>query len=128
MRPPNGLRISRAAPIDRDYVVADSNPQNRPDRVDAERRRVHARVGRLSGFCSFLRICLCSFETQNYILLWEHRKIRDLIFYFVINLPIRWIDTDLDWIAKFRLKHNTHIVCAAENRVLNDLEQSFNGV
>lgn len=44
---PNGLRFTRAALIKRDVFLADSNAQNRPDLVDAQRRRVQARVGRL---------------------------------------------------------------------------------
>lgn len=43
----NGLRFTRAALIKRDVFLADSNAQNRPDLVDAQRRRVQARVGRL---------------------------------------------------------------------------------
>ncbi len=44
--PPNGLPITRAALLDREDIVADSNAQNRPDLVDAQRRRVHGRVSR----------------------------------------------------------------------------------
>jgi len=35
---PNGLLISRAAQMDRDCVLTDSNTQNRPDFVAAQRR------------------------------------------------------------------------------------------
>jgi hypothetical protein len=34
-QPPNGLPFSRAALIDRDVILADSNTQNRHDLVDA---------------------------------------------------------------------------------------------
>ena len=44
--PANGLGISRAAPLDRESCRADSSHQNRTDLVDAQRRRLHARVGR----------------------------------------------------------------------------------
>jgi hypothetical protein len=43
--PPNGLPITRAAFVDRGKVFADHGAQNRPDLVDAQRRRVHGRVG-----------------------------------------------------------------------------------
>jgi hypothetical protein len=44
--PPNELPISRAAVIDRDVIIVDSDVQNRRDLVDAQRRRLHGRVGR----------------------------------------------------------------------------------
>jgi hypothetical protein len=45
--PPNGMPFSRAAPIDRDSIVADSVRQNGTDLVDAQRRRLEWRVGPL---------------------------------------------------------------------------------
>ena len=41
---PNGLPFSRAAPIDRGSIVADSDCQNRPDLGDAQRHRLEWRV------------------------------------------------------------------------------------
>ena len=46
VRPPNGLRITRAALVDRKSARAKSYLQNRRDLAAAKRRRVHARVGR----------------------------------------------------------------------------------
>jgi hypothetical protein len=43
--PPNGLGITRAAPIDRDDGRIESSFQNRHDLGATKRRRVHARVG-----------------------------------------------------------------------------------
>jgi len=44
MMPPNGLRVSRAASIDRDELRAESNFQNATDLGAAKRRRLHALV------------------------------------------------------------------------------------
>ena len=44
---PNGLGMSRAAVIEREGGRADSNFQNATDLGAAQRRRLHARVGRL---------------------------------------------------------------------------------
>jgi hypothetical protein len=44
-KPPNGLPITRAAWIDREHDRPDTSFQNTDDLVDAERRRVHGRVG-----------------------------------------------------------------------------------
>jgi hypothetical protein len=41
---PNVLRITRAAPINREHIIADSILQNRLDLAAAQRRRVHALV------------------------------------------------------------------------------------
>jgi hypothetical protein len=46
MELPNGLGISGGAPIDRYGCRADSNLQNSPDLAGAERRPLHAHVGR----------------------------------------------------------------------------------
>ena len=40
----NGLRFTRAALIDRYLVIADAIAQNRPNLVDAQRRRVHPTI------------------------------------------------------------------------------------
>ena len=45
-KPPNGLGMSRAALIDRQGGRADSTCQNAADLGAAQRRRIHARVGR----------------------------------------------------------------------------------
>jgi hypothetical protein len=47
--PPNGLPFNRAAPIDRDSIVAASGCQNGYDLVDAQRHRLEWRVGRGGG-------------------------------------------------------------------------------
>ncbi len=44
-QPPNELRFSRAAPRDRKSYQAEAKSQNRTDLVDAQRRRLEARVG-----------------------------------------------------------------------------------
>src|SRR5947207_1761637 len=46
---PNGLRFTRAAPLDRESRRAETRLQNRPDLVAAKRRRVEALVGRRRG-------------------------------------------------------------------------------
>ena len=43
---PNGLRVSRAAPIDREGFWRESNFQKSYDLAAAKRRRLHAPVGR----------------------------------------------------------------------------------
>jgi hypothetical protein len=50
MLAPNGLPFSRAAPIDRKSIVANSAGQNDTDLVDAQRHRLEWRVG--PGFLS----------------------------------------------------------------------------
>lgn len=49
LSPPNGLPLSRAAPLDRDAVLAGSDTQNGPDLAAAQRRRLDGRVGREGG-------------------------------------------------------------------------------
>ena len=44
-RPPNALRVSRAAPLDREGSRAESRFQNASDLAAAQRRRLHALVG-----------------------------------------------------------------------------------
>lgn len=47
-KPPNGLCVSHAAPLDRNNLRAESRFQKRSDLADAKRCRLHARVGRAS--------------------------------------------------------------------------------
>jgi hypothetical protein len=54
--PSNGLPITRAAPIERDEILSRSDAQNSPDLVDAQRRRVHGRVGPALGIGFRIRI------------------------------------------------------------------------
>jgi hypothetical protein len=42
---PNGLRVSGAAPINGNHIVADTEIEKRPILLDAKRRPLHARVG-----------------------------------------------------------------------------------
>ena len=62
------MPITRVAQIDREDVLADANAQNRPDLVDAQRRRVHGRVGRglVAAFAAHVqRVGSCSAITAG---------------------------------------------------------------
>jgi len=52
---PNGLRVSRAAPIDRGHGRAESNFQKSYDLGAAKRRRLHALVSPRLRFCISLK-------------------------------------------------------------------------
>ena len=55
--PPNALPISRAAPIDRDVIVAEISTQNRLDLARRERRRLHGLVRRRPSRCIHSWLC-----------------------------------------------------------------------
>lgn len=54
---PNALPISRAAPIDRDVIVAEISTQNRLDLARRERRRLHGLVRRRPSRCIHSWLC-----------------------------------------------------------------------
>jgi len=62
---PNGLRFTRAAPLDRDDRREETAFQNRHDLGAAQRRRVEARVGLRPLWCSSgLLVDLVALVTQ----------------------------------------------------------------